>query len=70
VRAALAGVNAAVVGILAAALYDPVWITAIRDTADAAIVGGALLLLISGKVPPLLVVLLCAGCSVIRVLSA
>ncbi len=70
VRAAMAGVNAAVVGILAAALYDPVWITAIRDAADVAIVGGALLLLMSGRLPPLAVVLLCAGSSVIRVLGA
>jgi chromate transporter len=70
VRAAMAGVNAAVVGILAAALYDPVWITAVRDAADALIAGGALLLLMSAKAPPLLIVLLCAVCSVIRVLSA
>jgi chromate transporter len=70
VRAAMAGVNAAVVGILGAALYDPVWITAVRGAPDVAIVGGALLLLASGKAPPLVVVLVCAGCSVIRVLSA
>ena len=69
-RAALAGVNAAVVGILGAALYDPVWITAVRGAADAVIAGGALLLLMSGKAPPLVIVLLCAACSVIRVLSA
>jgi len=69
VRAAMAGVNAAVVGILGAALYDPVWITAVRGAADAGVVGAALLLLASGKAP-LVVVLLCAGCSVIRVLSA
>jgi chromate transporter len=70
VRAALAGVNAAVVGILGAALYDPLWITAVHGALDAGVVGGALLLLMSGRAPPLVVVLLCAGCSVIRVLSA
>ena len=69
-RAALTGVNATVVGILGAALYDPVWITAIRGAADAVIAGGALLLLMSGKAPPLVIVLLCVLCSVIRVLSA
>jgi chromate transporter len=68
--AALAGVNAAVVGILGAALYDPVWITAVRGAGDAVIAGGALLLLMSGKAPPLVIVLLCAACSVIRVPSA
>ena len=30
-RAALAGVNAAVVGILAAALYDPIWVEGVRS---------------------------------------
>ena len=36
VRGALDGVNAAVVGILAAALYQPVWISAVLRPADAA----------------------------------
>ncbi len=36
-RAALTGINAAVVGILAAALYDPVATTAINDASDIAI---------------------------------
>jgi chromate transporter len=33
----LAGINAAVVGLLAAALYDPLWLGAVRDSADFAI---------------------------------
>ena len=33
-RAALAGVNAAVVGLLAAALYDPLWVGAVRSWQD------------------------------------
>ncbi len=37
VRAALAGVNAAVVGLLAAALYNPIWVSAIRGGADFAL---------------------------------
>ncbi len=65
VRAAMTGVNAAVVGMLAAALYDPVWTTAIRGGPDIAIAGAGLLLLASGRAPPLLIVLLCTGCSVI-----
>jgi chromate transporter len=33
----LAGVNAAVVGLLAAALYDPVWVSAVKGPSDFAI---------------------------------
>ena len=68
VRAAMTGVNAAVVGILAAALYDPVWTSAIRDGGDVAIAAAGLLLLASGRAPPLVIVLLCTGCSVLRIL--
>lgn len=60
VRTAMAGVNAGVVGILGAALYDPVWTSAIHSRAD---FGLALLLfglLTVGRVPPALVVLLAA----------
>jgi chromate transporter len=55
-RAVLKGVNAAVVGLLLAALYNPVWISAIHAPADFAIAVVALLLLASWKVPPWLVV--------------
>jgi chromate transporter len=44
-QAALRGVNAAVVGLLLAALYDPVWTTGIRAPADFALAAAALLLL-------------------------
>ncbi len=60
-QAAMAGINAAVVGLLLAALYDPVWISAIhgpRDFALAAAAYGALALL---KLPPWLVVVLCGA---------
>jgi chromate transporter len=33
-RAALRGINAAVVGLLAAALYNPVWTTSVKNTVD------------------------------------
>ena len=62
--AALAGINAAVVGILAAALYDPVWTTAIRSGADVAIAVAGLALLQRWKVPPVVVVGLCVAVSV------
>lgn len=57
-RAALAGINAAVVGLLLAALYRPVWLGAVYSPLDFSLVLGALLLLMVWKLPPWLVVLL------------
>lgn len=57
-RSVLKGVNAAVVGLLLAALYDPVWTSAIHSSGDFAIAVVAMLLLVSWKVPPWLVVIL------------
>ena len=37
VQAAMRGTNAAVVGILGAALYNPVWISAVRNPRDFAV---------------------------------
>jgi chromate transporter len=56
-RAALTGVNAAVVGLLLAALYRPVWITGITSTADFALGCAAFLALFMWRVPPWLVVI-------------
>jgi chromate transporter len=58
IRAALTGVNAAVVGLLLAALYTPVWTSAIHSPADFAIALVAFLLLAMWAVPPWLVVIL------------
>jgi len=58
VQAALKGVNAAVVGLLLAALYTPVWTSAVMGPADFAIAIAAFLLLMVWKVPPWLVVVL------------
>ena len=60
VRQALRGANAAVVGLLLAALYDPVWTSAIAAPEDFALVAGAFVLLAFWKAPPWLVVLLTA----------
>jgi chromate transport protein ChrA len=57
-RSALAGVNAAVVGLLPAALYTPVWSSAIFAPADFGIGILAFLLLVMWRVPPWLVVIL------------
>jgi chromate transporter len=56
VRAALAGVNAAVVGLLVAALYQPAWTNAVHSLPDVALVVLALLALMRWKLPPWLVV--------------
>ncbi|WP_083253956.1 chromate efflux transporter [Pandoraea sp. ISTKB] len=58
--AMLAGVNAAVVGILASALYSPVWTSAVHAPADFAVAVIAFVLLVRWKAPPLAVVALCA----------
>ncbi len=60
-RAALHGINAAVVGLLLAAFYDPVWTLAIADSKDAGLALLAYLLLIVWKLPVALMVLLFAG---------
>jgi chromate transporter len=57
VGAALRGVNAAVVGLLLAALYSPVWTSAIRQPADAARALVAFTLLTLSTMPWLVVAL-------------
>ena len=59
-QAALRGVNAAVVGLLLAALYNPVWTAGILNAGDFALAAAAFLLLYMWRTPPWLVVLLCA----------
>ena len=61
VQAAMWGVNAAVVGILLAALYQPVWTAGILSVKDFALALVAFLLLEARKTPPWLVVALCAA---------
>lgn len=60
-QAALAGVNAAVVGLLVAALYSPVWTSAIHVPADFALALLALVALAAWRLPPWAVVLACAA---------
>ncbi|MDG2966053.1 chromate efflux transporter [Pseudomonas extremaustralis] len=61
-QAALAGVNAGVVGLLLAALYQPVWTSAILSAYDFALALLALVALMIWKLPPWLVVI---GCGVL-----
>ncbi|MGV6989278.1 chromate efflux transporter [Testudinibacter sp. P80/BLE/0925] len=60
-QTALAAVNAAVVGILLAAFYQPIWQKAIFDATDFSIALLAFLLLNSWKLPAWALVLGCAG---------
>jgi len=59
-QAALRGVNAAVVGLLAAAFYNPVWTAGILNATDYALALAAFVLLFLWKAPPWLVVVLAA----------
>jgi chromate transporter len=59
-QAAMRGVNAAVVGLLGAAFYNPVWRTAIKAPSDVGIVVIGFALLLVWRVPPLAVIIFCA----------
>lgn len=60
VQKAMAGVNAAVVGLLGAALYDPVWTSSIHSKADFGLALAAFGLLVYARLSPALVVMLAA----------
>ena len=53
----MSGANAAVVGILAAALYDPVFVTAVVDSASFGLALVCFVLLVSWRMPPWAVVI-------------
>jgi chromate transporter len=55
-QATMRGVNAAVVGILGAALYNPVWTTSVQGPRDFAIALTGFVLLVAWHAPPLVVV--------------
>lgn len=62
-QAALRGTNSAVVGLLLATFYDPVWRVAIHSRADFGLALGALLMLSVWELPPWLVVVIAAAVS-------
>ena len=62
VQAALTGINSAVVGLLLAALYQPVWTSAIHQPRDFGLALVALVALVFWRLPPWLVVV---GCGVV-----
>jgi chromate transporter len=60
VQAMMRGVNAAVVGLLGAALYNPVWTSSVKGPEDFAIALAGFVLLMAWRAPPLLVVVISA----------
>ncbi len=67
-QAAMRGANAAVVGILGAALYDPVWTSAIFTSKDFTLALAGFILLTVWKTPPWVVVVICAAGGVLLAL--
>ncbi|MHC8394741.1 chromate efflux transporter [Pseudomonas sp. LB3P93] len=65
VQAALAGVNAGVVGLLLAALYQPLWTTSILGALDVLLAVLGLIALLFWRCPPWLLVLLGGFCGVL-----
>jgi chromate transporter len=61
VQRAMGGINAAVVGVLAAALYDPLWTSTIHSRADFGLALAAFGLLVYARLSPVLVVALAAA---------
>jgi len=59
-QAMMRGVNAAVVGLLGAALYNPVWTSSVREPGDFALALVGFVLLIAWRAPPLVVVIVSA----------
>jgi chromate transporter len=57
-QALMRGINAAVVGLLGAALYNPLWTSSVKSSGDVAIAVVCFILLIAWRAPPLLVVIL------------
>jgi chromate transporter len=68
-QAAMRGINAAVVGILAAALYTPVWTSAVVRPVDFAVALAGFVLLTVWKLQPFFVVLIMGGAGVVLALA-
>jgi chromate transporter len=63
----LAGINAVVVGLLASALYDPLWVSAVRDHQDFAIALVGFVLLVAARAPSWVAVCWCVLATLLRV---
>ncbi|MBR0916515.1 chromate efflux transporter [Bradyrhizobium japonicum] len=67
-QAVMRGVNAAVVGVLGAALYDPVWTTTVHTGKDFGIALVGFVLLVAWRAPPLVVVAFSAAAGAVMAL--
>ena len=67
-QAIMRGVNAAVVGLLGAALYDPVWTSSVHTPLDFGVALTGFVLLTVWRAPPLLVVMISAAAGVVMAL--
>jgi chromate transporter len=67
-QAAMRGVNAAVVGVLGAALYDPVWTSSMHSPQDFAVALVGFFLLTAWRAPPLAVVAFSAAAGMVMAL--
>lgn len=68
-QAAMRGANAAVVGLLGAAFFDPVWTSAVLGPADFLLAAAGFLLLTVWNAPPWIVVMLLAAAGLARGLA-
>ena len=68
-QAAMRGVNAAVVGLLGAALYDPVWTSAVNTRGDFGLALFGFVLLTVWRTPPLVVVVVSAVGGIVLALA-
>jgi chromate transporter len=69
-QAVMRGINAAVVGLLGAALYSPVWTSTVKTSADVGIALVGFVLLTMWRAPPLVVVVVSAAAGVATALWA
>jgi chromate transporter len=67
-QALMRGVNAAVVGVLGAALYSLVWVSAVQRPADFAVTAVGFVLLMAWRAPPLVVVVFTVAAGVAEAL--
>jgi chromate transporter len=65
-QAAMRGANAAVVGILGAALYSPLWTSTVLSPVDFAMALAGFVLLVAFRAPPILVVALGVSAGLVR----
>jgi chromate transporter len=66
VQAAMRGVNAAVIGLLAAAFYQPLWTSTITGIGDIVLALGGFTALVFGRAPPWLVVIALGAIGIAR----